>query len=47
MSVETVCEICERNQGQYTCSQCGRVVCERHYDTSEGLCEECAGPRTF
>ncbi len=47
MSVETVCEICAQRKAQNTCDQCGRVVCEHHYNAADGRCEKCAGPRTL
>lgn len=47
MSVTGLCQICESSEAEYTCGQCGRAVCSRHYDEAFGLCMDCseeAGP---
>lgn len=43
MSVSSPCEICLLAEVEYTCSRCGQLVCEDHYDKTLGLCVECAG----
>ena len=42
MSVSGLCQICEEREAEYTCDNCGRVVCGEHYDEDSGLCTECA-----
>lgn len=42
MSVAGLCGICERGEATYVCDRCGTPVCDAHYDTSVGLCTECA-----
>lgn len=41
MSVAGLCEICERPDVDHSCDRCGRLVCERHWDETTGLCAEC------
>ncbi|HLC98654.1 MAG TPA: hypothetical protein VJC00_01475 [Candidatus Nanoarchaeia archaeon] len=41
MQKPTLCMVCERKPGVYTCSMCGRVVCSEHYDASTGMCTAC------
>lgn len=42
MSVSGLCEICERGEVDHACDRCGALVCDDHYDTTLGLCVECA-----
>jgi len=42
MSVSGLCEICEQRDVAHTCDRCGKLVCERHWDESHGVCVECA-----
>lgn len=41
MSVSGLCELCTLNEITDGCDRCGRLVCERHYDESTGLCTDC------
>ena len=41
MSVSGLCQICEVREAQFTCDNCGAVVCEDHYDEDTGLCADC------
>ncbi|WP_254544475.1 hypothetical protein [Halomarina pelagica] len=41
MSVSGLCELCQTNEVVDGCDRCGRLVCERHYDRSTGLCTDC------
>jgi ribosomal protein L37AE/L43A len=41
MSVSTLCEVCESRTADYSCSHCGQMVCERHFDTDSGYCVDC------
>ena len=48
MSVEGLCAICETRTADHGCDLCGRMVCERHYETADSVCTECesrTGPR--
>ena len=40
MIVRGLCYICGRLASN-TCSTCGRVVCNRDYDSNTGRCTEC------
>lgn len=42
MSVASACEICHTANVEHTCSRCGQLVCDRHFDAELGLCVECA-----
>lgn len=42
MSVQGVCHVCENALAEYTCTQCGGVVCETHYDEATSTCVACA-----
>jgi hypothetical protein len=42
MSVSSPCEICATADVRHTCDQCGRLVCDRHFDDDTGFCVECA-----
>jgi hypothetical protein len=42
MSVTGLCEICENRTAEHSCSQCGSVVCEKHYETEFQVCMQCA-----
>jgi hypothetical protein len=42
MSVEGLCQICEREPARHACERCGSLVCETHYDRATGLCLDCA-----
>ena len=42
MSLSGLCQICESNEAEYTCTQCGTPVCEKHYQRDNGLCIRCA-----
>lgn len=41
MSVSGLCELCQQHEVIDGCDRCGRLVCERHYDKSTGLCIDC------
>jgi hypothetical protein len=41
MSVEGLCEICERPDVEFTCDRCGKLVCDRHYDETRAACVVC------
>jgi hypothetical protein len=41
MSVSGLCQICEQREVVDGCDRCGRLVCERHFEESAGLCVEC------
>jgi hypothetical protein len=43
MSVSGLCEICERPDVDHGCDRCGRLVCDRHWDESSGVCVDCKG----
>ncbi|PSP82360.1 hypothetical protein BRC83_09565 [Halobacteriales archaeon QS_1_68_17] len=42
MSVSSPCEICAMRSVRHTCTRCGQLVCDRHFDEETGLCVECA-----
>ena len=42
MSVSRPCEVCAGADVEGACQQCGRLVCERHFEAELGLCVECA-----
>ena len=39
--VAVLCDICGRIAG-HTCKNCGRRVCDKHYDAPSGWCSSCA-----
>jgi hypothetical protein len=41
MSISSPCEICTTGTVEHTCSRCGNLVCDEHYDETTGLCVEC------
>ena len=41
MSVEGLCQICERNPIDEGCTRCGQLVCSDHYHDTRGWCTEC------
>jgi hypothetical protein len=41
MSVSGLCQICEEREVVDGCDRCGRLVCERHFEESAGICAEC------
>jgi hypothetical protein len=41
MSVGSLCQVCETETAERSCDRCGRLVCERHYDRSAGVCAVC------
>ncbi|MFO8016448.1 MAG: hypothetical protein R6U32_05065 [Candidatus Woesearchaeota archaeon] len=41
-----LCMICEMKPAVHTCSMCGRVVCDEHFDLRTGLCTACARGKT-
>lgn len=45
MSVSGLCEICEAASAEYGCDLCGRLVCEKHFSESNGICTACLGQR--
>lgn len=42
MSVTGLCQICEQNEAEHSCSNCGTLACEEHWDEALGLCAQCA-----
>lgn len=42
MSVTGLCQICEQKEAIHQCTRCGALVCKDHYDSSTGLCTDCA-----
>jgi len=36
-----VCAICGRAGRLFTCSLCGSLACEMHYDPVSGMCSNC------
>jgi hypothetical protein len=42
MSVSSLCEICGHPGVDHTCSRCGQLVCDDHFDREVGYCLECA-----
>jgi hypothetical protein len=42
MSITGVCQICESAEASHACTQCGRAVCDEHYDRELSVCEVCA-----
>lgn len=42
MSVSGLCQVCEAAEARFSCSRCGRLVCEDHFDRESGFCLECA-----
>lgn len=42
MSVEGLCQICEKAPATHQCARCASLVCTEHYDTDTGLCTDCA-----
>ena len=41
MSVSGICEICGVGEVRHTCSRCGQLICDEHFDEETGLCVEC------
>ena len=41
MSLSGLCQICESNEAEYTCAQCGTPVCKEHYQRDKSLCTRC------
>lgn len=41
MSVSGLCGVCENATAEYSCTHCGQLVCQRHYDEGSHLCAEC------
>lgn len=42
MSVAGLCGVCNQAEATFVCDRCGTQVCETHYDSSLGVCSECA-----
>ena len=42
MKKPVICMICGSRPAVNTCSSCGRVVCEEHFDHQTGLCTGCS-----
>jgi len=42
MSVTGLCELCQRPDVEESCDRCGRLVCDRHFDDSAGVCVDCS-----
>jgi ribosomal protein L37AE/L43A len=42
MSITGVCQVCESAEARHSCQQCGRTVCDDHYDREIAVCEVCA-----
>ncbi|MFB6113114.1 MAG: hypothetical protein ABEJ58_03295 [Halodesulfurarchaeum sp.] len=42
MSVAGLCQVCESAEARFSCTRCGQLVCEEHFDQELGLCLECA-----
>jgi hypothetical protein len=42
MSITGVCQVCESAEASHACQQCGRAVCDEHYDRELSVCEVCA-----
>ncbi|WP_435333496.1 hypothetical protein [Haloarchaeobius sp. TZWWS8] len=41
MSVESLCQICEKERAEQHCEHCGAMVCERHFDAEHSMCMDC------
>lgn len=41
MSVSAPCEICTHGEAEHSCLRCGKLVCDKHFDTTTELCDEC------
>lgn len=41
MSVAGLCELCEARPVADGCERCGRLVCDRHFDSESRLCTPC------
>lgn len=45
MSVAGLCQICEAAMAEHSCRQCGRAVCDDHWNDGSGACMGCTqGP---
>jgi hypothetical protein len=42
MSVSGRCTVCETREARHGCDRCGALVCDEHFERSQGLCVECA-----
>ena len=42
MSVTGLCQICEQNEADHSCPNCGTLACEDHWNEVTGLCAQCA-----
>lgn len=42
MSITGVCQVCESAEARHSCPQCGRAVCDDHYDRELAVCAVCA-----
>jgi len=41
MDIMGLCSICGKPGAMYTCSLCGRVVCNNCFDIKNGVCSIC------
>lgn len=41
MSVSGPCQLCGRSEIEDSCTRCGKLVCERHYEEDSGWCVDC------
>lgn len=45
MSITGLCQICETNEAEHSCPNCGTLACEIHWDEGTDLCVQCAPAR--
>lgn len=42
MSVTGLCQICESNEAEHSCPNCGNLACDDHWNDRLDLCAQCA-----
>jgi len=42
MSVSGLCAICEADRAERSCTRCGSIVCEKHFERARGMCTSCS-----
>lgn len=44
--IAVICDICQKKIAKHTCKNCGRRVCDDHYDAKSGWCTSCSKGRS-
>jgi hypothetical protein len=43
MRQETACMICESKIAEHQCVECGKMVCDGHFNHRTNMCADCVG----